>query len=56
MKNGVWRLLRLLVSALIAAIRPALNLGAVRACAKRLHRHLREPPRAREFKPIQLVG
>jgi hypothetical protein len=52
-KNGVWRLL---VAALIAGIRPAVTLGVVRVCAKRLNRHLREPPRRREFKPVQLLG
>ena len=56
MKNGVWRLLRLLVPALISAIRPPATLGALRAAPERLHRHLREPPRARQFKPVHLVG
>jgi len=48
-KNGAWRLLRLIVKALLAAIMPAPALDAIAAAAPRLKRHALEPPRRRKF-------
>jgi hypothetical protein len=48
-KNGVWRLLRLIVEALLAAIMPAPALAAIAAAAPRLKRRVLEPPRRRKF-------
>jgi hypothetical protein len=53
-KNGLWRLRRLIVTTLIALIRPPPTLGQLRAASTSLDRHLREPKRQRLFRPVQL--
>jgi len=45
----VWRLLRLIVAALIDAIVPKPDVQALHAAAKNIQRHLREPPRKRAY-------
>jgi hypothetical protein len=45
---------RLVVTTLIAIIRPPPTLGQLRATSTSLDRHLREPERQRIFRPVQL--
>ena len=54
MKRGAWRLLRLLIAALLAAIMPPLTLSQIKAAVFRLSRHLREPPRRRKYQATTL--
>jgi hypothetical protein len=42
-KAGVWRLLRMLLTSLIAAIKPHPSLATIQAKSTALRRHLREP-------------
>ena len=55
MSAGAWRLLRMLVKSLIAAIKPY-ALAAIRAKATALGRHLREPPRKRTCQAVSMLG
>ncbi len=45
-------LYRLLIAALIGAIIPAFSIAALLAAAPRLARHLREPPRKRQYQAV----
>jgi hypothetical protein len=53
-KNGLWRLRRLIVTTLLATIRSPPTLGQLRAASTSLDRHLREPERQRPYRPVQL--
>ena len=53
-KNGLWRLRRLIVTTLIAIIRPPPTLSQLSAASTSLDRHLREPNRQRISRPVQL--
>jgi hypothetical protein len=48
-KNGVWRLLRLIVETLVDAIAPKPTVQTLLASAKDIQRHIREPPRKRAY-------
>src|ERR1700721_2218501 len=48
-KNGVWRLLCMIVEALVDAVAPKPDLQTLRAAARNIQRHLREPPRKRVY-------
>ena len=48
-RNGVWRLLRMVVEAIIDAIAPKPDVRTLHAATRRLQRHLREPPRKRVY-------
>lgn len=52
MKNGVWRLLRLIVEALVDAVIPKPDVQTLRAAARNIQRHLQEPPRKREYQAL----
>lgn len=54
MRKGAWRLLRLVIDALLAAIMPSPTLQQISTAASRLTRHLREPPRKREYQQTTL--
>lgn len=60
MKRGAWRLLRLVVDALLAAILPVASLDALSMAMPRLRRHLRrhlrEPLRKRCYQPAALLS
>jgi hypothetical protein len=55
-KAGVWRLLRMLLTSLIAAIKPHASFAAIRAKATALRRHLREPPRKRTCQAVSMLS
>lgn len=55
-KNGAWRLLRLLAAALYAAIVPAPTFRAIDAAAPRLKRHTTEPPRRRAYQDTAWIS
>jgi hypothetical protein len=45
----VWRLLRLIVEAIVSAVIPKPDTQTLHAVAKNIQRHLREPPRRRAY-------
>jgi hypothetical protein len=45
----VWRLLRLIVEAIVNAVIPKPDTQTLHAAAKTIQRHLREPPRRRAY-------
>jgi hypothetical protein len=45
----VWRLLRLIVAAIVNAVIPKPDTQTLRAAAKNIRRHTREPPRKRAY-------
>jgi hypothetical protein len=53
-KAGVWRLLRMLLTSLMAAIKPPPSFAAIRAKITALRRHLREPQRKRTCQSVSL--
>jgi hypothetical protein len=53
-KAGVWRLLRMLLTSLMAAIKPHPSFATIQAKAADLKRHLREPPRKRTCQAVSL--
>ena len=56
MSAGAWRLLQMLVTSLIAAIRPPPPPALIRAKATALTRHLCEPPRKRTCQAVSLIS
>lgn len=46
----------MLMAALLAAIFPVADFAAITAAAPRLARHLREPPRKRQYQPIAALS
>jgi hypothetical protein len=48
-KNGAWRLLRLIVEAIIDAVTPKPDVQTLRAAARNIQRHLSEPRRKRAY-------
>jgi hypothetical protein len=46
----------LLIDALLAAIMPTSTLSQITAATSRLARHLREPPRKREYQKTSLLS
>ena len=54
MKNGVWRLLRSLIHALLDALLPTPTLAQLSSARSRLTRHWREPPRKRRYQKTAL--
>ena len=53
-KNGVWRLLRALIHALLDALLPPPTLAQLKSARSRLTRHWREPPRKRDYQRTAL--
>ena len=56
MKAGDWRLLRMLVTSLIAVIKPHAPFAAIHAKAAALRRHLHEPPRKRTCQAVAMLS
>ena len=56
MKNGGWRLLRLLARALLDAIAPSPTIADLQMHATALQRHAAEPPRRRRYQNVVMVS
>jgi hypothetical protein len=55
-KNGGWRVLRLVARTLLAAIAPCPSLQAIQASTAAIRRHATEPPRKRHYQNVSMVS